>query len=292
MDMDYRKTGMLNAISIDVEGFVESNLQSFSIPPHYHDSTREDREIERNVEHVLALLQETGTRATFFFVGRIGRDLPGVVRAAADAGHEIGCHNYEHLRLFGADPTEFREKLHAAKACLEAVSGRQVYGFRAPEFSITQSTLWALDVLKELGFLYDSSVYPIGMHDVYGIKDARPFIHTLPNGLVEFPLATVELLGRRFPFGGGGYFRLYPLFLTRRLIARVNRRGHPVMFYIHPYEVGPEIPIIRELSAYRKFRHYYHCRNGDRRLKKILQDFRFGPGADVLREGKFIARSG
>lgn len=273
---------IINAFSIDVEGFVESNLQSFHIPNKYTNQSEENREIERNTNALLEILDEVQTEATFFFVGRLARDIPGLVKKVAGAGHEIGCHNYAHIRVFGIEKDEFKEKLIAAKHLLEDVSGQRVYGFRAPDFSITEKSVWAWDVLKELDFIYDSSVYPIALHDVYGMKNAETFIHKLPNGLIEFPMSTTELLGKRIPFGGGGYFRLYPLLITKLFLSKLNKQGQAAMFYIHPYEVGPVIPRISELSFYRKFRHYYHCKNGDRRVRKLLKAFKFGTAIDVL----------
>jgi polysaccharide deacetylase family protein (PEP-CTERM system associated) len=286
----------MNAFSVDVEGFVESNIQSFHIPDKYIDQSAENQEIERNTDVLLQVFDEANIKATFFFLGRITRDIPGLVRNVAQAGHEIGCHNYLHLRIYDTPQSEFKENLTAAKSDLEDISGQPVYGFRAPDFSITEKSIWALDILKELGFVYDSSIYPFGLHDVYGIKDADPSIHTLPNGLIEFPLSTTKLLGKRIPFGGGGYFRLYPLVLTDLFLSKLNGQGFPAMFYIHPYEVGPAIPRIAELSAYRKFRHYYNCKNGTRkfrhyynckngtnRLKHLLKAFRFGPAVEVLK---------
>ena len=277
------KKSVMNVFSVDVEGFVESNVQSFSIPDKYIDHPAEDREIQENTEAVLEMLDAAGTRATFFFIGRLARNIPGLVKKVAQAGHEIGCHNYRHLRVFDIERNLFKDKLAEAKKDLEDVAGQPVYGFRAPDFSITKESLWTLDILKELGFLYDSSIYPFGLHDVYGIKDSNPSIHKLPNGLIEFPLTTIELFGKRVPFAGGGYFRLYPLLLTKLLLSKLNKLNRPAMFYIHPYEVGPVIPKVAELSAYRKFRHYYHCKNGHVRLKKLLQTFKFGPAINVLR---------
>jgi polysaccharide deacetylase family protein (PEP-CTERM system associated) len=275
---------IINAFSIDVEGFVESNVQSFRIPDEYINQSQENREIEYNTNALLEMLDEVGVKATFFFIGRLADDTPGLVKKVAQAGHEIACHSYAHLRIFGINKDEFKEKISTVKRQLEDVSGQRVYGFRAPDFSITESSIWALDVLKETGFVYDSSIYPFGLHDVYGIKHANPSVHTLPNGLIEFPLSTTQIFGRRFPFGGGGYFRLYPLLLTKLFLSKVNERGQPVMFYIHPYEVGPVIPKISGLSTYRRFRHYYNCRNGTKRLKRILQAFKFGPTIEVLKD--------
>lgn len=274
---------ILNVFSVDVEGFVESNVQSFHIPDKYIDQSQEDREIRQNTEAVLEVLDTAGAKATFFFIGRLACDIPDVVKKVAQAGHEIGCHNFLHRRIFDIEKNLFKEKLTAAKKDLEDVAGRPVYGFRAPDFSITSESLWALDILQELGFLYDSSIYPFGQHDVYGIKDANPAPHKLPGGLIEFPLTTIELFGKRVPFGGGGYFRLYPLWLTKMLLSNLNKQSRPAMFYIHPYEVGPVIPKVAELSAYRRFRHYYHCKNGNIRVGKLLKAFKFGTALDVLK---------
>lgn len=278
------KFDLKNCLSVDAEGFVEANLQSFPIAEKYIDKAKENYEIEKNINSLLELLNDLNVQATFFFVGRIARDIPNIVKEVAQAGHEIACHSYEHVRILGTDKNEIKEKLTSAKKCIEDISGKSVYGFRAPDFSITDSSIWALDILKEIGFLYDSSIYPIGIHDVYGIKGATPFLHKLSNGLIEFPLSTIKLLGRRFPYGGGGYFRLYPLFLTKLCISKTNTLGYPCMFYIHPYEVGPIIPKISELSYYRKFRHYYNCKNGSKRLKEILQTFKFGTAIEILKQ--------
>jgi polysaccharide deacetylase family protein (PEP-CTERM system associated) len=278
------RSDVVNAFSIDVEGFVESNIQSFQIPDEYINRARENNEIERNTDTVLEILDEGGVKATFFFIGRLASDIPKLIRKVADGGHEIACHSYAHLRIFDISRNEFKEKLIKAKKNLEDVSGQRVCGFRAPDFSITKVSIWAIDVLKETGFIYDSSIYPTGLHDVYGIKDADVLIHRLPNGLLEFPLSTVEFLGKRLPFGGGGYFRLYPLIVTKILVSKHNKQGNPVMFYIHPYEVGPEIPDISHISFYRRFRHYYNCKNGTRRVRKLLKALKFGPAIEVLKQ--------
>ncbi|MGA2915489.1 MAG: DUF3473 domain-containing protein [Sedimentisphaerales bacterium] len=283
-----QKMSIINAFSIDVEGFVESNIQSFRIPNKYINRSEEIREIERNTDVLLEILEEGKIKATFFFVGRLARDIPGLVKKVAQNGHEIGCHNYKHLRIFDDSRDNFKNNLKQVKYDLEDITGKKVYGFRAPDFSITDKSIWALNVLKELGFIYDSSIYPFGFHDVYGIRNAKSCIHLLPNGLVEFPLSTIELLGKRIPFGGGGYFRLYPLWLTNILFSKLNRQGHPAMFYIHPYEAGPVIPKISELSVYRKFRHYYQCKNGGKKIIKLSKAFKFAPIIEVLRNNNLL----
>jgi polysaccharide deacetylase family protein (PEP-CTERM system associated) len=279
---------VLNCFSVDVEGFVESNEDSFPIPASYKDPQRERIEIERNMDALLRLLSDSGVRGTFFFVGRIARDMPELLRLTSSKGHELGLHSYEHRRIWKTTADTFARGIREAKDRIEQLSGVPVAGFRAPDFSITAHSLWALDALRETGFLYDSSIYPIGIHDVYGIPDAQPGIHRLENGLVEFPLSTASLAGRRFPFGGGGYFRLFPLFISMQLLKHLNRRNEPGMFYIHPYEVGPSIPRIRELSLLRQFRHYYNCASGAERIARLFRQFRFGAAIDILKDRGYI----
>jgi len=278
-----------NCFSVDVEGFVESNIQSISIDSKYISSSKENYEIEKNMSAVLELLNELNIKATFFILGRIGRDTPAVVKEAAGLGHEIGCHSNEHLRIYTLSKEKFSEDLQTAKKTLEDCNGKEVIGFRAPDFSIIKSNLWALDILKEVGFKYDSSICPTGVHDVYGIDDADPYIHKLSNGLVEFPVSTISIAGRRIPFGGGGYFRLYPLFLSKLFTSQINRLDNPCMFYMHPYEIGPVIPRIEEISIVRKFRHYYNCSNGNNRLKGFLKDYKFGTAVEILNDMGYLS---
>ncbi len=277
-----------NCFSVDVEGFVESNLQSFHIPEKYISRDKENYEIEKNVNFILSFLDNLNVKGTFFFLGRIAQDIPLIIKETAKQGHEIACHSYEHKRIFGLTEIEFKENILYSKKSLEDISGTAVYGFRAPDFSITKASLWALDILKELGFLYDSSIYPIGLHDVYGIENTETGIHTLPNGLMEFPLSTMEVFGKSLPFCGGGYFRLYPLSITEHFIRKSNSNGSPCMIYIHPYEVGNEIPQISEMSLYRRFRHYYNCKDGYKRLAKTLKSFDFCTVIELLKENQFV----
>lgn len=282
-------TAPLNCLSIDVEGFLESNLESFGVNGAPHDQPREDDEIVRNLDATLELLQAAGVRATFFFLGRVARHLPKTVRQVAAEGHEIASHGDEHRRLFGLQPADFYRQMDRSKKLLEDLAGAAVLGFRAPEFSITRKTWWALDVLRDLGFAYDSSIYPFGLHDVYGMAEAEPDIHLLHNGMVEFPLSTFSVLGRRLPFGGGGYFRLYPLSLTRACVRAANRAGRACMVYLHPYEIGPVIPRVAGLSRQRRFRHYHNVGTVPRRLSSLLRQAPFAPAVEVLRARHMLA---
>jgi polysaccharide deacetylase family protein (PEP-CTERM system associated) len=276
------ETQISNCLSVDVEGFLESNAQSFGVDVH-PVSWRDCYELEKNTDSILELFDKWDVQATFFVVGRIATEFPLLVARVASLGHEIACHSYVHVRIFDLARDVFTKNVQAAKQRLEDISGTRVFGFRAPEFSITERSLWALDVLRELGFLYDSSICPTGLHDVYGIRDAKPFVHELANGLVEFPLATFGFCGQRVPFGGGGYLRMYPLVLTERCLVHANRLGHPCMLYVHPYEIGPVLPLIPNLSAYRRFRHYHNCRKGRKRIEVLVERFHFAPAFEILR---------
>jgi polysaccharide deacetylase family protein (PEP-CTERM system associated) len=280
---------VINCLSIDVEGFLDSNLESFGLGRDYPiDSRQERHEIERNMEVALEVLDASGVQATFFFLGTVTSKLPDLVRRVAAGGHEVASHSYEHTRLFGVDPATFRVRLAASKEELEQLAGSAVLGFRAPEFSITKATTWAIDIIAELGFAYDSSIYPIGLHDVYGIPSAERRPHVLTNGLVEFPLATMKVLVKARPVGGGGYFRLYPLRLTMAALRSLNRAGAPAMLYLHPYEIGPVIPRVSSLSPFRRFRHYYGWSRGKEKLERLFRSFQFAPAIEVLRDACLV----
>ena len=276
-----RKT--VHALTVDVEAFTESHEQSVTVDPALLDTSAMDREIDENLSVTLDLLSEHQTTATFFFLGRIGQTAPHLVRRAADAGHEIGCHSLYHRRITGQTEGEFRAQLGEAKSRLEEACGREVIGFRAPDFSITAESKWALDVLTESGFRYDSSIVPTGLHDVYGMRNVPEDVFRWPNGLIEFPLPVMHFLGQSFPVGGGGYFRLYPLMVTKRFYRRQAKRGKATVFYIHPYEIGPVAPRLPGLSLTRRFRHYVRLDKGRERLPRLLRAASFGTMADVLK---------
>jgi len=199
--------------------------------------------VERQLETLLALLEEHQVRATFFTLGMLAEARPEVVRRVAAAGHEIASHGYQHRRVYQMSPEEFRADTAKSKALLEDIVGAKVVGYRAAEFSITRAALWSLEVLAELGFEYDSSIFPIH-HRRYGIADfdPRPMRYSFSGGrsLVEVPLATLRRAGQNLPFAGGGYFRLLPLSTLVRGFERVNAKGLPVTTYFHPYEFDPE----------------------------------------------------
>lgn len=276
------------AFTIDVEGFAESHAQSVSIGASFLDVGVMDREIEENLAVALELLKEYGVSATFFFLGRIALSAPHIVRRVAEAGHEIGCHSLNHLRITGQSQTEFRSDLRSAKAALEDASGERVIGFRAPDFSISSGNPWAFDDLLDAGFRYDSSVVPTSIHDVYGMTDTPADIFRWPNGLIEFPMPISKLFGFEIPIGGGGYFRLFPLIWTLRAFKRRDRRIQPAAFYIHPYEIGPAAPRLPGLSLARRFRHYVRLAGGAERIAPLLKAVSFTTMAEVLQSHGFL----
>ena len=274
---------MDNALTVDVEDYFQVAAFARQIDPATWD--RFPLRVGRNTQCLLDLFAEQGVQATFFVLGWVAERCPGLVRAIAERGHEVACHGYSHQLIYGQTPAVFREETMRAKACLEDQAQRPVLGYRAASYSITRRSLWALDVLAELGFAYDSSIFPI-RHDRYGIPGSPRWPHrlTAPNGgsLIEFPPSTFSLLGYRLPVAGGGYFRLYPYPFTRFALAQLNRaEGQPFIFYLHPWEIDPEQPRIRAgwLST---FRHYTNLHRCEARLRRLLRDFRFTTVREVL----------
>ncbi len=276
------QTSTSNLLTFDIEGFIESSHESMHVPAEYISERAETEEIEANTGSILDLLEEFGQKATFFILGRIARDMPHLVRRIADAGHEIGCHSLFHKRLYNFQRNEVAAFLEEAKSRLEDASGGRVYGFRAPDFSIIRSNLWAFDVLREKSFLYDSSIYPTGLHDVYGISDFPTTPFRFPNGLIEVPLSTVRIFSRNIPYGGGGYFRLYPLAVTEALFRGSNRKGVAAVVYLHPYEVGSMVRKVNGIGMFRSFRTYVGQKTAAAKLRALLGAFSFARVIDYL----------
>jgi len=275
---------MRNLLTFDIEGFIEASHDSMNVPGKYISDVMEREEIESNTLEILDVLSEFKQKATFFILGRIARDMPSLVRQIADSGNEIGCHSFYHRRLFHYSRSEAQVFLADAKRLLENASGKRVYGFRAPDFSITTANLWMFDLLRELGFDYDSSVVPTGLHDVYGIRGFTDVPFRLPNGLIEVPLSTARFAKQKVPFGGGGYLRLYPLTLTKMLFRTANRKGRPCIVYLHPFEMGKVIRKIEEIGRLRKFRTYTGIKGAKEKLRSLLRAFQFCPVVDYLKQ--------
>ncbi len=263
-----------NALTIDVEDY----FQVSAFAPYIARADWEQREcrVERNVDRILALLDEHDTEATFFTLGWVAERYPQLVRRIAEQGHEIASHGYGHQRASDLSPAEFRADIEHAKAVLEDLSGSEVAGYRAPSFSIGPGNLWALEALARAGHRYSSSIYPI-RHDHYGMPDAPRFAHQAADGLIEVPITTLRLFNRNLPSSGGGYFRLLPYALSRWMLRQVNSAdGESAVFYFHPWEIDPDQPRIAGIDRKTRFRHYVNIHRMERRLQSLLGDFKWG----------------
>jgi polysaccharide deacetylase family protein (PEP-CTERM system associated) len=275
---------MINALTIDVEEYFQ--VSAFESIIRAEDWNHFESRVARNTLHILDILDSYRTKATFFVLAWIAERHPQLVREIAARGHEVGSHGYAHRRVYTQDLSQFEHETRMSKHILEEITGHAILGYRAASYSITRDSLWAFDVLKQEGFLYDSSIFPIH-HDLYGIPGYQRFchIHTTPHGqsLVEFPISTIRLGKINFPIGGGGYFRLFPYFITRWGIRRLNRtEKQPAVVYLHPWEIDPAQPRI-QADRKSRFRHYLNLHQTIPRLSRLLQDFQFGPMAAVLR---------
>ena len=275
-------SAIVNAMSVDVEDYFQ--VSAFDAVVNRSEwSTRESR-VVRNTERLLDLFDESQVRATFFVLGWVAEHHPALVRTIASRGHEIASHGYGHRLVYSQTPDEFRRDVSRAKSLLEDSAGVTVAGYRAPSFSITARSLWALDVLLEEGYRYDASIFPI-RHDRYGMPDAprRPHVMQRAAGsLAEVPGSTVRVGSTNLPVAGGGYFRILPYWWTRWGIARLNRiERQPAVFYLHPWEIDPDQPRIAA-SAMSRFRHYRNLHKTEGRLRALLRDFHFGTVRDLL----------
>ena len=260
-----------NALTIDVEDYFQVSAFAPYIPRDHWE--KRDCRVERNVERILQMLDDHGTKATFFTLGWIAERHPQVVRRIVEQGHELASHGYGHERASDLTESAFFSDIDSAKKILEDLSGCAVTGYRAPSFSIGEGNLWAFDCLERAGYRYSSSIYPI-RHDHYGMPDAPRFAHRVRGALVEVPVTTARLLNRNWPASGGGYFRLMPYALSSWLLRQVNRNdGQPVIFYFHPWEIDVDQPRVEGINAKTRFRHYVNLHRTEARIRRLLKDF-------------------
>ncbi len=268
----------LNGLSFDIEDWFQVENLKGAISADSWDTC--DLRVVENTRRILRILEKYDTKATFFILGWIAERCAGLVKEIREAGHEIASHGYGHELISRQDAVKFARDLGKSKEIIESITGEPVQGYRAPSFSLTPETEWALDVLLEEGFIYDSSVFPTSFHNRYGFKGSSRFPFRHRNGLVELPLSTVRFSRFNVPAAGGGYFRLFPYFIFRGLCRRIVGEGKPIVFYLHPWELDPGQPRMRIRRDYR-FRHYVNLDKTARRLERLLRDFRFGPLRDL-----------
>jgi len=274
---------MVNAFTVDVEDYYQVSAFAASVAKDQWSGF--ESRVEANTHRILDLLDQHETRGTFFVLGWVAERHPQLVREIRSRGHEVACHGFSHDLVYDQAPEVFRQETLRTKCFLEDTLGQAVLGYRAASYSVTRRSLWALDILADAGFTYDSSIFPIS-HDRYGIASAPrlPFKLELENGasIREFPLTTFRWNGLSLPVAGGGYFRLLPYAYTRAGLARVNRDDKvPVVFYLHPWEIDTGQPRING-SLLSRLRHYTNIRRCEQRLNRLLTDFEWAPMSDVL----------
>ena len=285
-------TRLFNAMSIDVEDYFHVSVFD-GIVPRSKWADMESR-VCRNTERLLGIFDEFSVRSTFFVLGWVAERFPHLVKEIADRGHEIASHGYAHRLVYDQTPAAFRDDVRRAKSLLEDASGVAVVGYRAPSYSITPRSLWALDILIEEGYGYDASIFPI-RHDRYGIpvSPREPFRIDRKSGtIVEVPGSTVRVGPMNMPVAGGGYFRIFPYAWTRWGINRLNsidRRS--AVFYLHPWEIDPEQPRL-SAGALSRFRHYRNLAKTETRLRALLETFRFGTVRELLEIRGFMSGDG
>ncbi|HKD78141.1 MAG TPA: XrtA system polysaccharide deacetylase [Candidatus Angelobacter sp.] len=276
---------LTHILSVDVEDYFQVEAFAGQVPRESWDN-RPSR-VVANTQRVLDLFDQYQAKGTFFFVGWVAARFPHLVREVQARGHELACHSYWHRTVYSLSPEEFREDTRRAKRVIEDESGEAVRGYRAPSWSITKNCLWALDILAEQGFTYDSSIYPIH-HDLYGVPGAKrfPYTHKCANGLelIEFPPATLRFLATNFPVAGGGYLRIFPTAYTEMAFRKFERSYRErVVVYLHPWELDPEQPRIQGPIKSR-LRHYTNLRHMEAKVGAVLKRHKFARFSDVMSE--------
>ncbi len=274
-----------NALTVDLEDWFHPEYIASEVNPEHAIPM-----IEQSYEKTLNLLNELQIRSTFFVNGQIAERYPYIIREIEKQGHEIASHGYTHTPLWRMSPETFAKEVSKSNTAIKKAISKHPIGFRAPSFSLSNKTSWALKILKKAGYLYDSSVFPVRT-PLYGVKGAplRPYRPSLVNiaeeqedeQIIEFPPLAISFLGIRVPTPGGFYFRITPASLVRHAIAKVNRHGYPAMLYFHPWELMEETPRIR-LSLFRRFVSYVKLSRTEKQIRSIARVFRFAPVREIL----------
>lgn len=262
---------MKNIFTVDLEDW----YQGLEIPPEKWGFF--EKRLQQSALSVLKLLGENNAKATFFVLGDVARQYPGLIKRISQEGHEIGTHGYSHKFVYNQTPDEFRKDLNDSMKVISDITGMSVKLHRAPFFSITKESLWAFDILSELGIECDSSVFPT-VNYRYGIIDAPTVPYSINTGsgrsIKEIPITTFRFMARNMPFSGGAYFRIFPYWFVASVIKNLNKKSIPVVFYMHPWEIDPGHPRIK-LPKRVSLTHYYNLSGCRAKLKRLLSDFQF-----------------
>lgn len=264
---------MINIFTVDTEDWYHANYEDHL----FENNTTTISTVEENTEVYLDALAKNNSKATFFILGFVAEQHPNLVKKIAQAGHEIASHGYSHQLVYMQTPEEFREDVHHSKTLLEDIIGKEVISYRAPSWSITEDSLWALSILEEEGFQFDSSIFPF-KNFLYGISSAPRFpflakeLHPPVKTIIEIPPSTIRAPGINIPFSGGFYFRVLPYFIVSNFTHKVNKSGHPVIFYLHPREIDPGQPRLH-LAKRDEIIHYFGIKRCREKMERLLSEF-------------------
>ncbi len=275
---------MKNILTVDVEEWFHPEALQHRFPPETWPN--QPARIEPLMERLLDLFEEHGARATFFVLGWVAEHHAPLVRQMVERGHEVATHSYGHRMADKLEPERFKEDLNRSIEILQDITGKNILGFRAPTFSVSKKTFWVFDVLAEAGLRYDSSIYPI-WHDRYGVPQAPRFVFEVQTHkgakILEFPMPTLRFFGKNFPFGGGGYLRLFPLRFTTMAIRHFNKSGHPAIIYMHPWEFDTDQPKVA-MGRLQSLRHYGNIGRNFQKVTALLKSFKWTNFQNYLKE--------
>ncbi|GAW95518.1 MULTISPECIES: XrtA system polysaccharide deacetylase [Colwellia] len=271
------------ALTVDVEDYF--HVSAFEKAIAKSDWQNLEMRVERNTYRLLELFEQKQAKCTFFTLGWVAERCPNLIKAIVEQGHELASHGFDHQRATRMTPDEFRADVSKSKQVLEDISGQAVIGYRAPSFSFNDSNTWVYEILVELGFDYSSSTYPIE-HDLYGVPNWPRFKYQRPEGIIEIPVPTVRKNNRNTGIGGGGYFRLYPYFLSKRRIdSYLSTEQQPYSFYFHPWEIDPDQPRVAGASIKSKLRHYLNLSTMEAKVVRLLEDYQWHTMKSVYLDG-------
>ena len=263
-------------MTVDVEDYFQ--VSAFEKVINRDDWAHISCRVEANTNRILDLFDTFQIKATFFMLGWVAERYPNLIKRIVSEGHELASHGYEHIRVINQNPMQFKQDIEKTKNILEDLSGVKIKGYRAASYSIGEKNLWAIEELKNSGYTYSSSIYPV-KHDLYGMPNAPRFKFKPrgDDGVLEIPVTTIELFNKKLPVGGGGFFRLYPYAMSRWALRHVNKQDQePGVFYFHPWEIDPQQPRQKGLTIKTRVRHYLNLTRTESRLKRLLQDFHWG----------------
>lgn len=266
-------SSLVHAMTVDVEDYFHvSAFENIITKSNWRDY---ELRVERNTYRLLELFDKYNAKSTFFTLGWVAEQCPQLIRDIVAQGHELASHGYEHKRALEMTKSEFFADVERSKKALEDISGVALKGYRAPSFSVKDENTWVYDVLIELGFEYSSSTYPIE-HDLYGVPKWPRFKYQRPEGITEIPIPTIRKNGTNTGIGGGGYFRLYPYWMSKKRIEKfIAAEGKPYSFYFHPWEIDAEQPRVAGASFKSKIRHYINLSRMEAKIENLLKDYRW-----------------